>query len=328
MLIYILLLLVGFGLLIYGADVFVGGSVDIARRFGVPSLVIGLTIVAIGTSAPEVIISTMASVRGFSEMAVGNVIGSNIFNMMFILGVCGIIYPFKLQLSGISRDLWMCAISTLAFLGIVISGQSHLTRMSSVLFVTAFLIYIATVTIKGLESKGLESKGLKSPSQEGPKQEDHKHEKPKREDLNIAKALVKLVAGLVILILGGQLVVENATQVASAIGMTERVISITIVAAGTSLPELVTCLIACKKGKSDIALGNIVGSSVLNILFVLGIAGTISPIPISPGILYDLVALMLATTLSIIAIISRQRISRPESVVLVVAYVVYTVSLF
>lgn len=306
----ILLLFAGFAMLIYGADVFVAASSKIAVRLGIPGVVVGLTIVAMGTSAPEAVISVLAAVRGSNELAVGNVVGSNMFNLLFIIGVCGLLRPFTVSVKGVSRDLWMCAVSTAALLGIAYSGGQYIMRATSVLFLLAFATYMAVVVIDGLRNKGEQSLPLEAENQVGP-----------------GKLILGLLLGFVLIISGGHFSVMSATNIAQAMRISERIIGITVVGAGTSLPELVTSVVACRKGKSDIALGNIVGSNIFNILLVLGLSGAISPIPISSNLRYDLLVLMVSSTLALIFIVSKQRVSRTESAILLTGYVGYMASL-
>lgn len=302
MLINILLLVLGFVLLVRGADAFVDGSVAIARRWHIPEIVIGLTIVAMGTSAPEAAVSIASAFKGANGVAIGNVLGSNIANIFLILGVTATITALSVVKNTIRYEIPFVGFITLLlmWMGAQYGMVSHIgAAILCVLFV-AFLVYLYFI------SNGAPSDDM-----------------PAVKQMSIAKILLYIIGGVVALVLGGNLTVNSAVEIAGALGVSDRIIGLTIIAVGTSLPELVTCVIAATKGQSDIAIGNIVGSNIFNILFVLGIAGLIHSIPFDSAFLIDGGFAMFAVILLFMATARTGKLSRPMGVLFVALYAFY-----
>lgn len=313
MILDIILLVVGFIVLIKGADIFVDGSSSTAQNFKVPKMLIGLTIVAFGTSAPEFAVSMSALASNSSDMVLGNVIGSCILNILLILGVSAIIRPIKIKDNTVKKELpLILLISTLLavlMLDTKLAGATSnmLTRADAIvisLFFTVFLYYLITLAKKGRKES----------------------EEPK---FKLGKSLLFIAIGLAAIIIGSNLVVNSASSIAKAIGLSERIISLTIIAFGTSLPELVTSVISSKKGESDLAVGNVIGSNIFNIGIVLAIPiliyGTIIPSNFQ-GI--DLIMLVGTAALLFILSTTKRTISRLEGVLMLIVFAVYYTLLF
>lgn len=301
---------VGIVLVIFGADWLTKGASALARRFNISELVIGLTIVAIGTSLPELVISTGAAIKGSSGVALGNIIGSNIFNGLLILGVAALIAPIRFNRKMLSRELPFNLLASVVLLlvsGSMLEGGAPgemITRYGGLLLLCFFAVFLRyTFSIEG---DGNESA-----------------EKP----MTMKKVLLLLVCGLAALIFGGNLFVDGATEVARALGLSEAVIGITIVSAGSSLPELAVSVNAARKGNVGIALGNVLGSNILNIFFILGVSAVITPVSLD-GFSYVDYYVLLASSLLIYAVSrfggGKAHITRFEGAVLVAAYVAYT----
>lgn len=306
------LLLVGFVLLVKGADVFVDGSSGIAKFLKIPSIVIGLTIVAFGTSAPEAAVSIIAGVNGSNDIAVGNVIGSNMFNLLGVLGISALISPVRVDGQIVKKEFPFMLAATAVFalaafdtaLG---SGESNIISRSEAFFLLIlmeiFLYSVITFALRSRKESG----------------ESDDNDKPK----SLLKCILFTVGGLAGIIFGGQLVVDNASKIAQQFGMSETLVGLTIVAVGTSLPELVTSIVAARKGESDIAIGNVVGSNVFNILFVLAASAAITPMNINGQGLCDLLILMGISIMAYIFCVTKKTISRIEGGVLVAMYAGY-----
>lgn len=300
----ILLLIVGFVMLVKGADWFVDGSSGIARKLGIPQLVVGLTIVAMGTSAPEAAVSITAALKDNADIAVGNIVGSNILNILIILGITSVIAPLAVRKSTLKIEIpYMIGITAvLIFLGM--SGES-ITRMEGVLLWVLFLVYLGYLFV--LAKNGREEK-----------QETEK---------STWKLLAGVLGGGVVIVLGSNVTVDSATEIAKIIGVSERFIGLTIVALGTSLPELVTSVVAARKGNADIAIGNIVGSNIFNILFVLGTSALITPVPYESSFLADGVIAVAAGVLLWAAVWRKKELTRPWGIVMLLCYAAYFVYL-
>ena len=307
----ILSFIAGITLVILGADWLTKGASALARKFSISELVIGLTIVALGTSLPELVISTGSAIKGCSGLALGNVIGSNIFNGMFILGITALITPIKFNARMLSREIPLNLLASIVLL--LISGSmliggaqdEQITRYGGLLLFCFFAIFIRyTFSIPADDSDGDES-----PT-----------------SVSAGKVTMYIICGLAALIIGGNLFVDGATAIAKAIGLSEAVIGITIVSAGSSLPELAVSVSAARKGNVGIALGNVLGSNIMNIFFILGCAATISPISLNDFSYIDYYVLLASSAL--IYIITRfggkAIITRPEGALLVAGYVAYT----
>ena len=305
----VFLLILGFALLIKSAEVFVNASVDIARRLKVPNLVIGLTIMAMGTSAPELMISVSAAIRGSGDLAVANVVGSNIFNLIFIVGICAVIYPIDIKLKEIARDYWVSAAATILLLVVVMVFSDHIPPFVSFILLAGFITYMFVVVRHAQKNKIEENDAPRDSV------------KPKPLVLSIFLAAL----GAAVIVGGGYLTVFSAVNIALAIGVTERVIGLTIVAIGTSLPELVTTIIACRKREGEFALGFIIGSNIFNIMFVLGVAGLITTLTVERGALFDLVFLTAGTLVFFLFARTGRRLSRVEGLLMALVYVIYMV---
>lgn len=298
------LLIVGFILLIKGADIFVDGASSIAGKLKVPSLIIGLTVVSIGTSLPEAAVSLSASLSGTNEISLGNVIGSNIFNILVVVGISSAILPIITDMDILKRDMPINLAATVTLFIMLIDRK--LTRAESIIL----LVFLATYMFMLIRS------ALKSRSENAEEEET--------KILSWPKSIIFVVLGAAAIIGGGQLVVNSAKTIASALGMSETLIGLTVVAFGTSLPELVTSIVAAKKGDSGIAMGNVVGSCLFNILFILGLTGTITPMTASPAMSIDTGILIGISALMILFAYTKKKTSRWEGIVFTSMYVVYT----
>ena len=298
-----IILLAGFALLIYGANVFVSASVGIARKLGIPTVIIGLTIVAMGTSAPEAVITVTASLRGSNGLAIGNIVGSNIFNLVFIMGLCAILKPVQVKLREVSKDFWLSIGGAVLLLALLLVGGDFIPRIGSLAMLLIFLVYLVLLIRRGIRQQT-------------------ETETAKTERHIMVNILLAIVGGGLI-IFGGHLTVGSATDIALSLGVSDRIIGLTVVAIGTSAPELVTSLVACKKGENEFALGNIIGSNIFNILFVLGLAGVISPLEIVEGLTFDTVFLIFGSLMAFAFVYTRRVLSRTEGAILVAIYVGY-----
>lgn len=299
------LLILGFFLLIKGADWFVDGASGFARRLGIPQLVIGLTIVAMGTSMPEAAVSITAALKGNAGISIGNVVGSNILNILIILGITCIIATLKIQNSTLRYEIpYMIAITVLLLLFGYTS--SIVNRIEGSILWFFFLLYLIYLYV-------LSQNGKADPVQE--------------EEKSIPQLLLYTIVGIVLIILGSNITVNSATAFAKMLGMSDRFIGLTIVAFGTSLPELVTSVTAAKKGNSDIAVGNIVGSNIFNILFVIGTTALISPIPFEPNFIVDSVIAVLAGILLLACTIRSRQLKRPCGILMLLCYLGYLIYL-
>lgn len=302
----ILLLVVGFALLIKGADFFVDGSSSVAKLLKVPSVVIGLTIVAMGTSAPEAAVSITAGVAGSNEIAISNVVGSNIFNMLVVVGVCALIKPFALDKTILKRDFPVNIVALTILLGMMLVG-SVLSRINGVLMLIIMALYIAWLVITAIRNREESSEEIKT--------------------LSPFKSILFIIIGLAAVIFGGDLVVDNATVIAKAAGWSETFIGLTIIAIGTSLPELVTSIVASKKGENGLALGNVVGSNIFNILFILGLSSSISPIAVDSRAVFNVIFLIIMTVAMYLLCVVRKKLGRVEGSIMVFVYALYTIYL-
>ena len=297
----IVLLVVGFVMLIKGADWFVDGAAGIAARFGIPQLVIGLTIVAMGTSAPEAAVSITAAMSGNAGITIGNVIGSNILNVLLILGVTAAITTVAVQRSTVKIEMPFMHIITIVLAVLGFTG-GEIVLWEGVVLWALFLVYLGYLFKMAKEGSSEEEEG---------------------EMLPFWKQILMLVVGIVCIVFGSDLTVDNATIIAEALGMDDRLIGLTIVAFGTSLPELVTSITAAKKGKADIAIGNIVGSNIFNILFVVGTTALITPVAFKLNFLIDSAVALAAGLLLWFGVMKEQKLKRPVGIMMLLAYVVY-----
>lgn len=306
-----ILLIVGFILLIKCADIFVDGCSNIAKAFGIPSLIIGLTIVAFGTSAPEAAVSVIAAINGNNDISIGNVVGSNIANLLLILGTCGLFSSLTAKRKIITRDFVYSLLSYLV-LFILVAGPFFAGENAAVLTRTNGLILLCFLGVY-LYSLLIEAKS------------STKKEKVEEKTKFSFKDVLFIILGLGGIILGGQVVVNSATGIAKLIGVSDNVIALTVVAIGTSLPELVTSVIATRKGEVDIAIGNVIGSNIFNIFFILGIASVISPISMNVLSFIDIIIMMLSGVVVYIFTLKNYRIGKLKGKIMIAMYVLYTV---
>ena len=267
-------LIVGFVLLVKGADFFVDGSAAAARLLRVPSVVIGLTVVAMGTSAPEAAVSITAGLTGNNDIAFSNIVGSNAFNLLVVVGVCACIRAFPVDREVLKRDFPICIIATLVLLLFALDGG--LSRLDGVVLLLLMAVYLAFTVRAALRGRSAaeEDRGKISP----------------------VKSILFMIGGLAAVIIGGDLVVDSASAIAESFGLSQSLIGLTIVAVGTSLPELVTSIVAAHKGESGLAIGNVVGSNLFNILFILGMSSTVRPITVAPQSLVNTALVLVFTT--------------------------------
>lgn len=331
MVLQIVLLILGFALLIQGGDIFVKASVNIAKRLNIPNVIIGLTVVAIGTSAPEAVISVTAAVKGSNSLAISNAIGSNMFNLLLIVGICAFIRPFTVKFKEISRDFWMSAgaAAVLLIIAIIFLSQNEIPRLVGVVFLVVFVIYLIIlvrqtmkdkrVIIEKAAAENTETAGTATASGSAMSGSTDTESPPKP----LPRTILLAIFGCGLIIAGGQFTVNSASDIALRLGVTERMIGLTVVALGTSLPELVVSLVACRKGQGEVALGNVIGSSIFNILLVLGMVGVITPLPVDINIIVDLSILTAGSLFSLLFAFSGQRIVRAEGLLMVLMYIAY-----
>lgn len=308
-----IILIIGFFLLIKGADIFVDGASSIAKKIGIPSVIVGLTIVSLGTSAPELAVSLISSFNGNNGIAVGNVLGSNLFNTLVVLGGTAIVAPLIIKKCTIKRDyittLLVTILTCFLIFGLVPKSENMLSRISGIILLVVCIIYMFIL--------------VKAAKKDSVKDEESTSE------IKMSKNILLSLIGVVGIIFGGNLVVDSATNIAYALGMSEKLVGLTIVAVGTSLPELVTSIVAALKGENDIALGNVLGSNIFNLVLILGASAAISPITVSGVMVIDFI-ILIAVTLFIGALIffnkkEEKRLGRLEGIILVGMYVAYLV---
>ena len=300
-----LLLIIGFVLLIKGADFFVEGSSSLARFLKIPSVIIGLTIVAMGTSAPEASVSINAALAGNNDIAVSNIIGSNIFNGLVVVGICAFISGFKTNKDILKRDMPVNILITAILCVMIADGR--LSRLEGILLLSGMIFYIVNMIFSTLKTRS---------------------SCPDEKSMPLYKSLIFIAGGLVAVIFGGNLVVNNASQIAVSFGVSQNFIGLTIVAIGTSLPELVTSIVATRKGDSGLALGNAIGSNIFNILFILGMSATISPLHILSESVIDCAILLVSGILLFVFAYTRKSMNRTEGAICVLSYIGYTAYLF
>lgn len=307
LLIELVTLVIGFVMLVKGADWFVEGAANIADRFGIPQLVIGLTIVAMGTSAPEAAVSISAALKGSAEITIGNVLGSNILNVLLILGLTAVIRAIGVQRSTVRYEIpFVILVSiVLAVLGL---QDNVISRWEGVIlwgFMILYLLYLLRMARNGVVPEAEEE------------------EKPK----SMPRLLFLVLIGVALIVWGSDVAVDAATEIARIFNLSERIIGLTIVALGTSLPELVTSVTAAVKGKSEIAVGNIVGSNLFNILFVVGTTALITPVVYSASFLFDSIATVAAVVLLLFCVVRKHELNRLGGAILLVGYGAYFVNL-
>ena len=316
----ILILVIGFVLLIKGADFFVEGSSSVAKEFHVPAMLIGMTIVAMGTSLPECAVSVTASLANNNSLAVSNVIGSNIFNLMVVCGACALFSPLTIRQDTLKKEFPLSIICAALMLVLGYIGMT-LGHIDGIIFLVLFVGYLLWMI---QSAKKARAAVLSDPAQSG------QIEQTEFVEENIAilptwKSLVFIIGGMIAIKFGGDFVVNGASSIASSMGLSQTLIGLTIVAMGTSLPELVTSLVAAKKGEVDMALGNVIGSDIFNILFVLGIATAISPISFLMENVIDIILLIIMSVIVLAFAWTKQQINRKEGILMLLMYAAYMV---
>ena len=305
----IFFLAIGFALLIKGADWFVDGSSSVAARFGIPQLVIGLTIVAMGTSAPEAAVSITAAFSNNADITVGNIVGSNILNILIILGLSSVIVPIAVAKSTVKYEMPFMIFVTVLLLLLGLDGM--LGFVDGIIFILFFAAYLTYIFLMAKRDK------VANMEEECVKQ------------IALPKAIIFVIVGLAMVIIGSSVTVDAASCIAKMLGMNERFIGLTVVALGTSLPELFTSVSAARKGNADIAIGNIVGSNIFNILFICGISALIIPVPFAKNFIFDVaVAIATAVILTILCIIGKYQLKRWSGVLMLVLYAAYFAAIF
>ena len=316
----IALLLAGFVLLIKGADFFVEGSSSIAKLLKVPSIVVGLTVVAMGTSLPELSVSISAALNGSNEIAISNVAGSNLFNLIVVLGACALFTTVPVDKQVLRRDYPFLIIITAVLIlfmadfikpwaDVAENSAGVLSRLNCIIFLglfTGYLVFTVKSALKGRKrSRQAEADG----------------EKPH----SLLISIIFIVCGVIAIKFGGDFVVDSAKYIALHIGMSETLVGLTIVAVGTSLPELVTSMVAAKKGETSLAVGNVIGSNLFNIIFILGVSGTIHPIMVEKQNFADAVIVLIISIVVYLFARSKRRIERKEGIVMLLIYVIYMI---
>ncbi len=314
MLVALIKLVIGFVLLVKGADMFVDGASSVAKKFRIPAFVIGLTIVAFGTSAPELAVSITAAMKGSNDIAIGNVVGSNIFNTLVVLGASAAITPIAVEKGMIKKD-YPLSIFAAVLLGVLAmdtilfkAAEMSLNRVDGIILLVAFAAFMYMTVKAGIDGR-------------------NDQEEEEIEVMPLPKSLIFIVIGLAGIVFGGDMSVEGAKEIARFFGLSEALIGLTIVAFGTSLPELVTSVIAARKGESDIAVGNVIGSNIFNIFLILGTSATILPMTVSSTYLYDIGMLIAVMVLTYLPIAKTKKVSRGMGITMVLVYVAYTVYL-
>lgn len=321
------LLLFGFLLLVKGADYFVDGSSNIAKFLGIPTLLIGLTIVAFGTSAPEAAVSVTASIKGQNGIALGNVIGSNIFNLLCVVGMSAFIKPLSVKKSILLKEFPFLILSSvlLLILGndlIFQQNQNPVLSLSDgvvfLMFFGIFIYYLVEVSINYRNT----NRNLISNTNIELSSNDISNN---NSDISLSKSIVLSILGILGIIIGGKLVVDCSSNIALNFGVSQKMVGLTIVSIGTSLPEFVTSVVAASKGESDIALGNVIGSNIFNILFILGVSSLITPISVDPSLFLDISIMIIVTIIAYVFAIRKKDISKFEGIILICSYILYMI---
>lgn len=310
----VLLVILGFTLLIKGADLLVDGASNLAKKFYIPEIIIGLTILSIGTSLPELIVSITSAINGYSDLAVGNIVGSNIANLLLVLGLSAMIKSVSFNKETKLIDIPICLGVSIIFLILANLGQ-NITRMDAIILVLLFIVFIIYTIVMTFRNKEIrkENKGKDDGTNE-----------------STIKNIIYIILGIAILKIGGDLTVDNAISIANFFNLSEKIIAVTILAAGTSLPELVTSVSAAIKGKSDIAIGNILGSCVFNMLLIIGVSALIKPIKYNMSYNIDMIFLLLGTLVLVLfpIIPPKNKMSRGNGSVYFSLYIIYLLTLF
>lgn len=307
----IILLIIGLLILIKAASIFVDGCSNVAKALKIPSIIVGLTIVALGTSTPEAVVSINASLKGMNDMALGNVIGSSICNLLLVLGCSGLAGTIIAKKKVMTRDYKYMMFSSMILFVIILSfyitnqTSGIITRTSGLLLLGFLILYFYVLMVDAINNA---------------------HHKEDEQDHKIKiKDIIYIILGLAGVVIAGDLVVDNAVEIANFLNISERVIGLTIIAIGTSLPELVTSVIASKKNEDDIAIGNVVGSNILNVLFILGASSVISPIEFEISAFIDAIVMMFAIIIVYLILKKDRKIEKKDSIVLLLFYIIYMI---
>lgn len=307
-------LVIGFFLLVKGADYFVDGSSSIAKKLRIPDIIVGLTIVAMGTSAPELAVSVSAALSGSSDISIGNVVGSNLLNILIILGLSGVILPLAVDRSMFKRDFPMLLTTAVVLPLLCLVGNKRVGRIGGLILLLIFVFYMYLTVKSAIDFR-----------------KSSKEQAEDDEEIKVYpwwKSILFTIGGAVVIVIGGNLSVDGATAIARQLHISEAIIGLTIVALGTSLPELVTSVVAAKKGNSDIALGNIVGSNIFNVLLILGVTSVIKPFYVSFNSIIDTLILLGVTIYLMICSYTRKKIGRIEGCSFLLIYIIYAVYIF
>lgn len=306
-------LVLGLVLLVKGADLFVTGASSVARRFHIPSLIIGLTIVAFGTSAPELAVSVTSALNGQSDISMGNVVGSNMFNLLVVVGIAAFILPFKVKETIIAKEFPFVLLSCLALIVLTFditlgNGTANVLNRTDglvlLMFFGIFMYYLLSVALRAVKENKDEEVMV---------------------SLGLGRSLIYLAIGLAGVVFGGDITVDAASAIARDFGMSEAMVGLTIVAVGTSLPELMTSVVAARKGESDIALGNVIGSNIFNVFFILGLMAFITPVAVSGAVAFDALLLAAISLIAFLFALTDRRFSKGEGLVLVALYAAYMI---
>ena len=298
----IILLLVGFVFLIKGADLFVEGASDLATKLKIPAMIIGLTIVAFGTSAPEAAVSVSSALSGSNAIAISNVIGSNIFNMLAVIGITAIMYKIDITRDSLRQDFPILLLSSILLLVFIFTG-SQISRVEGIILLALIIAYVAFLIIKARRQ-----------SDKMPVGTTH---------LTMPQIAIYILVGIIGIVIGGDLVVNSAKEIALSVGMSETLVGLTIVSIGTSLPELITSITAAYNKKTDIAIGNAIGSNIFNILLILGLTNTISPIKTTNIMFIDTLIMIVIVIITYILAYDKSDFNRKDGIILVGLFIVY-----
>ena len=296
----IIIIIIGVGMVLYGADILTTGASALARRMKVPEIIIGLTIVAVGTSAPELFVSLVSAIEGTPDMAVGNVVGSNTMNSMLIVGVAAMVAPIAVSKATVKKDIPFSVLSSLLLIAIAYDGS--LSRWDALILLLVFAAFM-TYTLRAAKHQSVEAQEVKSQS--------------------VYKSIVEVIGGLSFLLLGSSIFVREASDLALMLGLSEGVVGLTVVAGGTSLPELATTVVAARKGQSALAIGNVIGSNVFNILLILGLTASIQPLRIEGVSTIDMIVMLLSVSLVWLFSFTRFKVERWEGFLLLAGYLGY-----
>lgn len=315
----IFILVAGFAFLVKGADFFVDGASSIAKALKIPAVVIGLTIVSFGTSLPELAVSVTSAIENAEGIAIGNVIGSNIVNLMLVAGCAAAISPMKMEKSLMKKDFPFSILITAALFVMLAdkffspdAQQNIISRADGIILLLFFVIFMYSTVSYSLSGQNAESEQTENPEEKSP----------------LAKSILATILGLAGVIIGGQMVVKSATFIAKVAGMSDTLIGLTVVAFGTSLPELVTSVIAARKGENEIAMGNVIGSNIFNILFILGVSAAIRPLNVDPACIYDTIILIFLSALVWLMARPKFQLGRACGIIMILLYAAYDVFVF